>query len=112
MEFYDRVICYGELMSSAIIHHFLQSAGIGNQLVRCPPGNPENRFEFQGSGRELARASQASRRAYQSIAGTENRAPVVTQGFIGSDMQGRCTSLGREGSDYTASIFASLLDAE
>jgi aspartate kinase len=36
---------------------------------------------------------------------------VVIQGFIGSDPAGRTTSLGREGSDYTASVFANLLDA-
>lgn len=111
-EYYDRVICYGELVSSKVVSHFLASAGLDNNWtdVRCI-------LKTDSSYREAAvewKASQANAdrviRPFLEQSG-DKRPLVVTQGFIGSDEQGRSTSLGREGSDYTASIFASLLDA-
>ena len=43
---------------------------------------------------------------------TKNKGTVITQGFIASDLKGYTTTLGREGSDYTAAIFAFILNAE
>jgi aspartate kinase len=111
-ELYDKVICYGELLSSVIVSHALKSAGIDNIWV-----DVRSILKTDSTFREASvdwEASQANAdREIRSLLekGGGMRPLVVTQGFIGSDQRGRSTSLGREGSDYTASIFASLLNA-
>ena len=111
-EFYDQVICYGELISSKIVSYALISAGLENNWidVRRILKTDSN---FQEAAVEWA-ASQANadREIMPLLEKRDDKRPlIVTQGFIGSDGQGLSTSLGREGSDYTASIFASLLGA-
>jgi aspartate kinase len=111
-EYYDRIICYGELLSSLIVSHSLVSTGLDNKWI-----DVRYILKTDSAFREAAvdwEASQAN--ADRDIRplldqGEDKRPLILTQGFIGSDLQGRSTSLGREGSDYTASIFASLLDA-
>jgi len=111
-EFYDQVICYGELLSSKIVSHTLAVAGLDNTWV-----DVRRILKTDSAFREAAvdwAASQANadREIRPLLEKNGGKIPlIVTQGFIGSDQQGRSTSLGREGSDYTASIFASLLDA-
>ncbi|MCU0370215.1 MAG: aspartate kinase [Bacteroidales bacterium] len=111
-EFYDRVICYGELISSKIVSHFLAGAGLGNTWkdVRLILKTDSN---FRDAAVDWEASQQNADTEIRPLLEHEStsRPLVVTQGFIGSDPQGRSTSLGREGSDYTASIFASLLDA-
>jgi aspartate kinase len=111
-EFYDKVICYGELLSSKIVSHFLTWAGIENtsidvrRILKTDSSFREARVDWAAS------QANSDREIKPLLAAKDGRSPiVVTQGFIGSDHMGRSTSLGREGSDYTASIFASLLDA-
>lgn len=111
-EFYDRVICYGELISSVIVSHSLADAGLENKWI-----DVRRILKTDSSFRDAAvdwEASQANadrelRPLLLKHGGV--RPLIVTQGFIGSDSRNRGTSLGREGSDYTASIFGSLLDA-
>jgi aspartate kinase len=111
-EYYDRIICFGELASSRIVSHYLKDLGIANnwtdvrQILKTDSTFGEAQVDWKTS-RELC--LKKIRPLLLPAGGKKGM--VVTQGFIGSDGTGRSTSLGREGSDYTASIFASLLDA-
>jgi aspartate kinase len=112
-EFYDSVICYGELVSSLIVSHFLRYSGMDNKWM-----DVRQTLKTDSTFREAWvdwESSQANAdREFRPLLEKSGlaRPLIVTQGFIGSDPLGRSTSLGREGSDYTASIFASLLDAD
>jgi len=104
--YYDQLVCIGELLSTGIVSHYLSETGIANQwldardLVRT-----DNRF------REAAVDWKTTRKNIQgAVSGTERL--CITQGFIGSTDENESTTLGREGSDYTAAIFAQALDAE
>ena len=111
-EFYDKIICYGELISSTIIHYFISQTGIRNEwldvreFLKTDSTFRDAAIDWEKSfnlTQEKIKPVLPDNPGYQNI--------IITQGFIGSDLQGRPTSLGREGSDYTASIFANLLDA-
>jgi aspartate kinase len=112
-QYYDRVICFGELLSSTIIHQYLKNNGIENswadarELIRT-----DSVFRNAAVDFEVSKVNIEKR--LQPLIKTDFEAPVfiVTQGFIGADAEGRPTTLGREGSDYTASIFGNLLDTQ
>ncbi len=106
--YYDQIVCIGELLSTTIISAYLNESGIPNQWVDV---------------RDIFRTDDQFRDANIDWAYTENRVDllirplldngiVVTQGFIGATDENESTTLGREGSDYTAAIFANMLDAE
>lgn len=111
-EFYDRVICFGELISSQIVSEFLEREGYQPFWADI-----RDVIKTDSNFRDAAVDWQSSRKKAGMILAPvlgkagRNRPIIVTQGFIGSDALGRSTSLGREGSDYTASILANLLDA-
>lgn len=112
-EYYDKVIGYGELISSRIVHHYLSQENINNQwfdvrtILKTDSNFKDAAINWESSRRNCEREIKPG------MSSRANPAPImITQGFIGSDPQDRPTSLGREGSDYTASIFANLLDAE
>lgn len=106
--YYDQVVCAGELMSTCIVSHFLHESGIPNKWMDV---------------RDIIRTDDNFRDAnidweYTSDAVTNKVRPefdtcdiVLTQGFIGATDENESTTLGREGSDYTAAVFANLLDA-
>ncbi|MFT3901927.1 MAG: aspartate kinase [Niabella sp.] len=107
--YYDQLVCIGELLSTAIVSHYLNEAGIPNQWIDV---------------RDIIRTDNNFRDAnvdwdYTAQRVNDDIKPlllknqiVITQGFIGSTDENESTTLGREGSDYTAAIFANLLDAE
>ncbi len=105
--FYDQVVSIGEVLSTLIISEFLREAGIPNQwmdareLIVTDTTFREAKVDWDRTGERVKAAM------------TFDRAPmVVTQGFIGGTEDGLTTTLGREGSDYSAAIFAYCLDAE
>lgn len=119
--YYDQVVCVGELLSTAIISQYLNEKEIGNtwldvrDLVRT-----DNNFRDAGID-----WNYSSERIKEAIEGWNTSSPeknpvnpdiapgiFVTQGFIGATADNESTTLGREGSDYTAAIFANILDAE
>ena len=112
-QYYDRVIYFGEMLSSSIVHAFLKNAGIDSlwldarEVILTDSTFRDARVDFAGSKEKLD-----ERWSVLQDASTSSERRIVTQGFIGADRQKRPTSLGREGSDYTASIFGNLLDAE
>ena len=102
---YDQVIGYGELVSTTIVSNYLNEIGIKNNWLDV---------------RELVKTDNYYRNAkvdwdatQDAISNNVKRNVLnITQGFLGSDSNNFTTTLGREGSDYTAAIFAYCLNAE
>ncbi len=104
---YDTIVAYGELISTTIISEYLKFTGIRNRWI-------DMRAAFV--------TNQRHKDAYVNIkvsepklkAATENTGVgvFVGQGFIGAAPDGTTTTLGREGSDYSAAVAAYILDAE
>lgn len=99
---YDQVVSYGELLSSLLVAGVLGAAWLDcRPLIRTDRNWREGRVDWPSTERTV-QAEVGSRLA---------RGVVVTQGFIGSTASGATTTLGREGSDYSAAIFAYCLSA-
>jgi len=107
--YYDQVVCCGELLSSAIVYAYLQELHVNagwidvRDLVRT-----DDNFRDAGVDWEVT-ADQVKTRLQPMFESTNI---IITQGFIGSTDENESTTLGREGSDYTAAIFAHILEAE
>ena len=107
--YYDQIVCTGELLSTVIMNHYFQHSGLRSAWVDV---------------RDILRTDDNFREAVIDWTYTSEQVDaqlkpllqkhdiVVTQGFIGSTDENESTTLGREGSDYTAAVFANLLDAE
>jgi aspartate kinase len=107
--YYDQVVCVGELLSTCIISHFLNQEKIGNQWldVRDIIRTDDN---FRDAGVDWNYTAEKTTQAWESVPAGKNM--LITQGFIGSTDENESTTLGREGSDYTAALFANMLNAE
>ena len=104
---YDAIVSYGELLSTAIISEFLNASGVANRWVdmrRCIV--TDDRFKYAGVDMETS-----GERLREAVAGAGTDV-FVGQGFIGATRGGATTTLGREGSDYSAAVVASILDAD
>jgi aspartate kinase len=107
--YYDQIVCVGELLSTAIVDAYLRENNIKSQWVDIRDYfRTDNNFRDAGIDWEVT--SNRISGAYLPLIG-ENQV-VLTQGFIGATSENESTTLGREGSDYTAAILANLLDAE
>lgn len=106
-EYYDRIIGFGELLSSRIVMEYLC---FQNLLVLWQDARElictDSDFRFAKINWEKTR-----RNCQSQLKPKLDQFPVLTQGFIGADGAGRPTTLGREGSDFTAAILAASLDA-
>ncbi len=107
--YYDQIVCVGELLSTSIISAWLNETGIANRWL-----DVRDIFRTDNNFREanLDWDFTAARVRQQVLPALERESIVLTQGFIGSTAENESTTLGREGSDYSAAIFANLLDAE
>ncbi len=105
-ETYDSIVCYGELLSSYILSTYLNINGVENSLVDI-----RNIIVTDSNFRDAKILWEESKTLIKNEF-LDNNKIYITQGFIGRDKFGKNTSLGREGSDYTASGLAYLLDAE
>ena len=102
---YDQIVSYGELLSTTIVSDYLNEIKIYNNWVDV---------------REIVITDSIFRDATVNWQETEKRIKTnidfskltIVQGFIGGDLNGNTTTLGREGSDFTAGIFAYCTDAE
>lgn len=102
---YDQVICFGELISTTIISQYLNDNGIKNTWI-----DVRNLVKTDSNYRDAAINWDETQ---TNITTHINKSLLnITQGFLGSDANFFTTTLGREGSDYTAAIFAYCLDAE
>lgn len=107
--YYDQVVCAGELFSTAIISACLNESGIRNQWM-----DVRDIFrtddDFRDADIDWAFTLQ---KVNERVVPVLNEYPIVlTQGFIGATDENESTTLGREGSDYSAAVFANMLDAE
>ncbi len=104
---YDQLVSQGEIISTIIVSNYLQYKGIVNewtdarQFLKTDGTFREGRVEWDITERLIRnRFSFSGTRLY------------ITQGFVGSTVNNLTTTLGREGSDYTAAILAYALKAE
>ncbi len=107
--YYDQIVCCGELFSSSILSHYLEEQKSKVKWLDV---------------RDIIRTDDNFRDAAIDWEFTDNRVKdsvlplfdefdiVITQGFIGATDENESTTLGREGSDYSAAIFANLLNGE
>lgn len=107
-ENYDQVVSMGELLSTQIIAVYLLKQGLSVEWWNMP-----KLLRTDDTWREARVNDEASRAAIRAGWERANRPNiVVTQGFIGGTADGQRTTLGREGSDYTAALLGNYLDAE
>lgn len=104
---YDQVVSIGELLSTIIVNAHLQDAGFESEWV-----DARKLIITDSTFREGKVNWSETERRVQTLLPRLTHKTLVTQGFIGSDSYQFTTTLGREGSDYSASIFASCLNAE
>ena len=101
---YDQVVTCGEMISSKILSVYLSDNEIGNQwldardFIKTDTNYREGVVNWEDTEKNISQLDKAK--------------TYVTQGFIGSDENNFTVSLGREGSDYSAAIFAYCLDAK
>ena len=104
---YDTIVAFGELLSTTIISNYLNGHGVKNHWV-----DMRRAFLTEQRHKDANVNLEASEvRLKREIAGSDCTI-FVGQGFIGGAPDGTTTTLGREGSDYSAAIVANILDAE
>ncbi|HNG06965.1 MAG TPA: aspartate kinase [Saprospiraceae bacterium] len=108
-QIYDSIVSAGELLSSYIVHAWLNHSGIKTAWLdaRSVIKTDENFRE----GRILWNDTLAASKSIIPPLFEESKV-IVTQGFLGGTLRGQTTTLGREGSDYSAAIISFCLDAE
>ena len=101
---YDQVVSIGELLSSKIVHAFMKFSGLENYWLDSRKCIKTDDY-YRAANLNWELTSQNIKN------GLKGYSLAVTQGFIGSNSNNFTTTLGREGSDYSAAIFAYVLNA-
>jgi aspartate kinase len=104
---YDQIVCYGELISTIIIADYLTEAGVNNRWIDI-----RRSLKSDNSFREAKINWELSGNLVNKEFIFKDEQVLLTQGFLASTINNHTTTLGREGSDYTAAILAYLLDSE
>ncbi len=104
---YDQVVSYGELWSTIIVSEFLSASGKQNKWIDIRKILVTDE-RYRDANVLWDESTRRIRSAFNNI----DSKLFVTQGFIGGTLSGHATTLGREGSDYTAALLANMLDAE
>ena len=105
---YDQIVAVGELVSTTIVNHYLNAIGLKSRWIDARDyiltdnTHREGRVDWKVT----------EDRIQERIPGLLEDQLLVTQGFIGSTSENFTTTLGREGSDYSAAIFAACLEAK
>ena len=102
---YDQVISYGEIVSTTIVSHYFNEKGLKNNWI-----DVRNFIKTDTNYRDAEVNWEQTQKLISK--GIKKKTLNITQGFLGSDENNFTTTLGREGSDYTAAIFAYCLSAE
>ena len=102
---YDQVVCYGELLSTTIVSAYLNEVGVSNTWL-----DVRTLIKTDNSYRDAQ--VQWERTQEEVVSNVDVSKLNITQGFLGSDDNNFTTTLGREGSDYSAAILAYCLNAE
>lgn len=103
---YDQVVCYGELISTAIVSAYLSKIEIKNTLldvrtcIKTDANHRDANVNWEATQKQISKLINPNK-------------ITITQGFLGSETTNNfTTTLGREGSDYTAAILGYCLNAE
>jgi len=107
--YYDQIVCVGELLSTTLVSHYLNEVSVVNQWVDVRDLLRTD-DTFRDGLVDWTVTTQYSKEKLLPLFTHTNL--VITQGFIGSTDENESTTLGREGSDYTAAVFANILEAE
>lgn len=108
---YDQIVSFGELLSTTLISGYLNLAGISNtwfdarRMIRTDATYREGKLDWDISTKQIQEM------VANALSGNSGQV-VVTQGFIAGTAENLTTTLGREGSDYSAAIMAYALNAE
>ena len=101
---YDQIVGFGELLSTKIVSYYLIEKGFENSWI-----DVRNYIATDSNYREAKVDWETSQK---QIARLDRKKLYITQGFLGRDKERLTTTLGREGSDYSAAIFANCLHAK
>lgn len=102
---YDQIVSFGELISTTILSHFMNFMKIETNwidvrlFIKTDATYRDAEVDWETTQKNISK-------------NIKRKILNITQGFVGSDENGFTTTLGREGSDYTAAIFAYCLNAE
>ena len=105
---YDQLVSIGELVSTRIVAAYLNQVGIKSQWLDVR-GYVHTDNNYREGNVDWVKTRESIQRDIPKML---EKGIVVTQGFLGGTSENFTTTLGREGSDYTASIFAACLQAE
>jgi aspartate kinase len=103
---YDQIVSFGELISSSILNAYLKYKKLNvlwidsRQYIKTDDTFREGKVDWNLTQKNIAALKQT------------NDQLIITQGFIGSTTRNETTTLGREGSDFTAAIYGSCLGAQ
>ncbi len=103
---YDQIVSMGELLSTKIVSAYLNTVGLRNKWMDIRHG-----LRTDAAWREGNVDWSLSSRLIQSQFNFKDTTVYLTQGFVGATVTDQTTTLGREGSDYTAAIMANILNA-
>ena len=104
---YDQVVSFGEIWSTIIVAEYLRKTGLKAEWIDIRKNLlTDNRY------RDANVLWSESTDRIKAVFDFKKTPLYLTQGFIGGTADGNSTTLGREGSDYTAAILANMLDAE
>ncbi|MDQ3844820.1 MAG: aspartate kinase [Bacteroidota bacterium] len=107
--YYDQIVCIGELLATSIVSHYLNKIGINNKwvdvrdILRTDDNFRDARIDWKITIQNTENKIQPLRQQHRII---------LTQGFIGATDENESTTLGREGSDYSAAVFANILNVK
>lgn len=108
LQLYDEVVAHGELISTLIVQAYLAQTGTASRWIDARDYISTNNLHKEA----LINWSRSSSKINREFPAVLEKEIIVTQGFIGRSTEGETTTLGREGSDFSAAIFATCLNAE
>ena len=104
---YDQVVSFGEMASTRIVSEYLKVAGYGNAWIDI-----RTCLRTDDVFRDASVDWKWTKKLVKQVFNFENEKLYITQGFIGATTSNLTTTLGREGSDFTAAILGNVLNAE
>jgi len=104
---YDQVICIGELTSTSIVNAYLNYKNVNSVWI-----DARQLIKTDAVYREASLNWKKTYAAVEAIVNKAEKKMHITQGFIGADDNGFTTTLGREGSDFTAAVLANATNAD
>lgn len=102
---YDQIVSMGEIISTTILSYYFNAVGVKNNWL-----DVRNLIKTDNTYRDALVDWETTQKTISK--NVKKKVLNITQGFLGSDENNFTTTLGREGSDYTAAIFAYCLNAE